>query len=422
MIEPTRSYTNSDGIVVPVFKDHLDRSVEIKLELQNASPSRKCNWKLHKEYMQLEGFTTSDINESYRCMIKSYQKEIGKLHNLPTHVDLVAQSKLESIKQAVGELYYERRSNQEILAQLNKLKREFTRTAVIAEEVRNAFLDELIFEFPSLALEPRLNDSVNKAVVVITDWHIGAVVDNVLGNYFNFEIAQKRMLRYLNKVVTYCKTFQVTDVVVVSLGDMTEQIYMRARQHDGTEMKLGKQIVKATQIIIDFLVSLSQYVNVEFASIAGNHDRLSGRKDESFDDDNVTVVINDSIQTFIAVAQLPKLRFIQLDDKATEINLEIHGRKIKCVHGHLDNGNKPDRIKQYISMENEMFDCLIYGHLHRFHVQESDNGRLAFGVGSLMGRNSFSKGFGGATDASQGILIVTGDGDMLPLPINLQVV
>lgn len=77
-------------------------------------------------------------------------------------------------------------------------------------------------------------------------------------------------------------------------------------------------------------------------------------------------------------------------------------------------------MKGYISMQNEFFDCLIYGHLHHFHMQESDNGRLVIGVGSLEGRNSYSKNFNAATNASQMIMIVTGEGDLIPIRVDLQ--
>jgi predicted phosphodiesterase len=79
-------------------------------------------------------------------------------------------------------------------------------------------------------------------------------------------------------------------------------------------------------------------------------------------------------------------------------------------------------MKAKISMENEFFDCFVYGHLHHYDVKESDNGRMTVGVGSLAGRNEHSASFGAATDASQLMLVVTDGGDVLPLRIGLQIV
>lgn len=415
-----RSYTNNDGMTVEVSNEHLDTAVEIKLELQNNSPSRKTNWSLHKKMMEEEGFNDSDTNEAYRCLVKDYQSKIGKLVSLDKHVDLVASSKLESIRSAVGELYYEKRTNQETLNELNKLKRDFVRTAVIAEEVRDAFLDKIELNVPHYIYKPLTSPFKTKAIVVITDWHIGVTVDGVCGNWFNLEIAKKRIAKLKQKVLDYCIIHKISEIEVCSLGDMVEHVNMRYKQNNEAEFKLARQIVEATHLIFDFITSLASHVNVTFTGIAGNHDRLQGDKDIAFDDDNVSVVINDNIRTLIQMSNAQRLKFCAVEDGATEIIKELNGRKIRLVHGHLDEGNKRDRIKSYISMENEFFDALIYGHLHNFKVEESDNGRLAVGVGCLVGRNSYSKKISCATNASQMIFVVTEDGDMLPIKIDLQ--
>jgi predicted phosphodiesterase len=197
---------------------------------------------------------------------------------------------------------------------------------------------------------------------------------------------------------------------------------MREKQHSEVEFNMSKQIVKATELVIMFLTALSEYVNAEYAGIPGNHDRMHGNKDISLDDDNATVIINSNIKWFIKLINSERLKFIDVEDDATEINLVINDKKIKCRHGHLDNGNKKDRMKSYISMENDFFDCLLYGHLHHFNVVDSDHGRMTVGSGCLSGRNTHSTTLGGAVNASQVMLVVTGEGDLLPLRIDLQIV
>lgn len=421
MAEKIRSYTNSEEMLVEVAKDHLDKAVQIKIELQNASPSRKCNWKQHKKMMEDEGYVDSDINEAYRCLIKSYQGEVGLLNSLPKYVDMVASSKLESIRRAVGDIYHEKRENQLVLSELNKVKRELTLTSILAEEIRDVFLDNAEFNIPHYAFKPRLQTSGNKAIVSVTDIHVGALIDNVYGNSYNYEIAKIRMDAYKKKVLDYCNCFNITEVMVCGLGDFVEHMYMRYKQSGEAEFGLAKQILKATELIIDFLVSLAEYLNVEYTGIAGNHDRLQGNKDISFDDDNANVIINYNIKTFINAIKSPRLTYVDVADDATEINKVINGKKIKLVHGHLDDGNKVNRIKSYISMQEEFFDCLIYGHLHNFKVEDSENGRMSVGVGSLAGRNSYSKKLGFGVNASQMILIVTGEGDLVPIRVDLQI-
>lgn len=416
-----RSYLNSELMDIEVTHEHLDKAVELKIEIQNASPARKCNWKLHKKLMKESGFNDSDYNEAYRCLVKDYQSKVGLLPTLDRHVDLLADNKISAIGKLVGEIYEEKRENQIVLTKLNKFKRELVLDKLIAEEIRDVFLDDVVFNIPHYVYAPELKSSRNRAIVTLTDLHIGSLINNCMGNSFNLEIASKRLKSYLNKVIDHCKTYDIKEVDVVGLGDFVEHTYMRYKQNEETELKLSQQILHATRLIIEFIVGLSEYVNVSYEAIAGNHDRLQGDKDISYDDDNVSVIINSNIKTFIELTNSKRIKFIETEDGATEINKVINGKRIKLVHGHLDEGDKKDRLKSYISMLNEFTDVLIYGHLHNFKVEDSDNGRMTIGIGCLSGKNSYSKKLKCATNASQAMIVVTENGDIYPLRIDLQI-
>lgn len=49
--------------------------------------------------------------------------------------------------------------------------------------------------------EPIVDNSKYTMVCHITDWHIGYVINNCNGNYFNWEIANER----INKYISECK-------------------------------------------------------------------------------------------------------------------------------------------------------------------------------------------------------------------------
>lgn len=415
-----RSYTNGADEVIEVSKEHLDVAVDIKMELQKFSPSLRCDWKRHKKLMQEEGFYDSDTNEAYRCLIKDWQKQAGLLPSVGVHVDLVATSKLRSLGNLLGELYSEKRENQVVLNELRAFKRDFHLSKVVAEEIIEEF-KTFKLDLPKGLVAPKIQVSKDKAVIILTDLHVGATIRNVYGNNYNYEIAKKRMQLYLQKVIKMLNKMGITDVLVVGLGDFVEHVNMRYKQSNEAEFKLAQQILKASELVISFLVSLANAeFNVEYTAIAGNHDRLQGDKNIAFDDDNANVIINSNVETFIKLTNSPRLTYCETEDGATEINKLINGKKIKFVHGHLDSGNKKDRMKGYISMQNDFFDALVYGHLHHYHVEESDHGRMTIGVGCLSGRNDYGKHFSAATNASQMLMLVTGDGELLPMRIDLQ--
>lgn len=416
-----RSYTNKEGMTVTVDEKHLDFAVDVKLELQDKSPSRRISWHEHKRIMEEEGFYNSDTSESYRCLIKDYQKKIGKLHSLQKHVDLVHTSKLDAMKRYVGDFRFEKQANQDLLREINKIYRDMSRSAVLADEFRNVLLDDITFDVPHYIYEPKAVSEKTKGILVITDWHIGAVVEDVVGNNYNYEIAVKRLNELKKKTIDYCKTFNITDLYVLGLGDWIEHLYMRANQSQDCEFSPSMQIAKATKLVFELIVNLSEYVNIKFASIAGNHDRFAGNKNESFDDDNANVVIGEGIKDMLSILKSDRIELLDVDTRAKEISLEINSKRFKFLHGDLDRGSMKRRLKDHISMHNEFIDYLVHGHLHNYYVQDDDNGRMVVGVGSLMGKNNYSKALGSATDASQALIIVEEDGTVTPIRIGLQI-
>lgn len=414
-----RSYLNKEGETVNISTEHLDRAVEIKLELQEASPSRKCNWNMHKKMMEQEEFYDSDTNESYRQAIKSYQRQIGKLASVQKYADLVAHSKLEAIKVAVGEMYQEKRETQAIRNELNKVKKQLSQTAITTEEIRNAFIDDIDWIFPNYIYEPRFTESKNKLVLIASDWHLGATVFDSKGNTYNFKVALDRIDKLKNEVIKYIRMFNITEIVVANLGDTIEGLYMRSyNQPFETEFTLSEQIVKATKLMMELLVSLSAYSNVSYFGIAGNHDRFFFDKN-TVDADNAMKVINGSIKTMIELSNTKRITYMEVDELFNyEHVFKVNGKTIKAIHGDFE-GRNADNIDKHISIEQEDIDVVIMGHWHLYRAVEGNYGRWTVTNGSLMGRNSFSRKFKGSANASQSILIIS-DTEIIPIKIDLQ--
>lgn len=417
-----RLYTNKEGMAITVDKEHLDKAVEVKLALQDKSPSRRISWAEHQKIMIEEGYYDSDKNEAYRCLVKNYQKSMGLLHNLPKHADLIHSSKLDAMKRVVGDFRFEKQTNQDILSKINKIYREMSRTAVMVDEFRNIILDDIDFDVPHYIYQPKPASSKNKGIVVATDWHIGMVVDDCVGNYYNYDIAVKRLGLFKKKILDMCKTHNVTDLYIVGLGDWIEHQYMRLNQSQDTEFSPSMQIAKASKLLFDLIVSLSEYTNVTFGSIAGNHDRGHGDKSQSFDDDNANVVIMEGIKDMLGILKCDRIQLLDIEPSATEINLNVNGKRFKFLHGDKDRGSMKRRMKDHISMNNEFIDYLVHGHLHNFYTQDDDNGRMVVGIGSLQGKNNYSKDLGSTTDASQAFILVEEDGEVHPFRIGLQII
>jgi predicted phosphodiesterase len=415
-----RSYTNKNGEVIEVSQEHLDTAVRIKRELQMASPSHRCNWNLHKKMMEECGFYDSEASENYRLMIKNYQASIGQLDSKEKYADLVADSKLKAIKEAVGELSYTKREVQLENQKLNKLKRELTLYGVISEQIREAILYELNQEIPKWVYKERLPEGKRRMVVLISDWHIGSVVVNVNGNSYNFVIAKKRVNKYFEKIVEIANLYGITDVDVVCLGDMTEHVHMRKPQSFNTEFPFSVQIVKAYELIRDFLFNLSQYFNITFRGVSGNHDRMEGNKEDNIDSDSSVLIINYMIKEFIENANIPRIKYYEVDNINYSASFEVNGVKMKFVHG--DNESGSNKLASHCLMDGEDYDVLVMGHLHHFSVKEVGYNKFEVYVGSLKGTDNYSKKGKHASNASQGIIIVDENGELDFKRIDLQIV
>jgi predicted phosphodiesterase len=417
-----RTFRNSKGESITVDRDHLEKAVEIKSQLRKISPSNKCNWTDHVKMMHEEGFFDAEKTESYRLMIKDYERDTGRLKKTVKKSGDNAEVKSVAIQNAVGDLYYQKRALQIEQNKLNKLKREMSQWSLIADEIKDAFLDHLDLELPEFAFKPKLPSNTNKIVLIVTDWHVGAVINNCDGNYYNYEILKKRLNKLIQKTLEFCMLYGVTDVEVVSLGDLVEHCYMRSTQSADVEFNYSTQIVKATECLIEMLVSLSQYVNVTFTGIAGNHDRIHGiNKNDNLDGDNAVRVINYAVQVFIEASNIPRIEMAHGSDNLLySASKEINGLKIKFLHGDLDKKQDKSKIEAHNSIDKKVYDAIVFGHLHHFTVTERNMGAMEIYCGSTMGRNNYSKKLKAMSEASQAILVITDEGELLPQRINLQ--
>lgn len=415
------SYTNNNHEVVSVSQDHIETAIELKKELQKMSPSRRCNWKEHKRLMEEEGYDDSCSNESYRCMIKTQQAKEGSLDSKEKHAELISENKLKSIKKAVGEMYYSKRELQTENLKMGRLQRDLTKTGVIAEEIRDAMIDNLTIELSDDFKKPKRNSNGHKVIAILTDWHIGATVENVNGNSYNLEIAKFRLNKFLEEVYEYAYRYDAKTVKVVCLGDMIEHISMRnVNQAFEAELNMSEQITEASKMIFEFLAKLTTEFNVDYTGIAGNHDRMTASKPDAIDGDNAMVVINNTVEMLIEMSNIPRLSFTKSADKNLYEHKEfINGVSFKFVHGDLETKSQKKKIESHMAMDQSQYDCLVYGHYHHFEVIERNYGTQEICVGSPMGRNNYSKKIKATSNPSQAVIIVREDGQVTPVRVDL---
>lgn len=380
-----RSYTNRQGEKIIVSEEHLNMAIRIKKELQKSSPSRKASLRQLVSMMEKEGFYDADSNESYRCMLKAYQKAVGELPQAHKYAEMVSEGKIESIKELVGEVAFEKRENQQVLKDLNKLKREVIDYTLIAEQIGNAFKRYNWSEF-KFNYEPIDRRNKNAMLVCLSDLHIGALVDTDVNKY-DYSVAKERMQKYLDRVIEDIKKNNVSEVYLMNLGDVIENPYMHNLAYS-CEFTLAEQITRASDIIIKFIIGLSVHVNVTVSGIAGNHDRLSEDKHKSLDGDHAVKGVNYAIETFIENSEIERVKYVQAKDY--EHSILINGLNILALHGDLDSKDDKSILSKHSTLKSINYNIIVMGHYHTRELKELGDDKVLAVSGSLKGADNYS--------------------------------
>lgn len=318
-------------------------------------------------------------------------------------------NKLAEIKEELGELYVVNQEVKNKMNKLNRLKRDLVKTLEISEDIKDMIRDE-IDDFKEINYKPIISDSENKLIVLVSDWHIGYVIKNYKGNSFNYSIAKSRLSKFISEIKKTCDTYGVTDVLVVNAGDSIEGLYMRQNQSYECEFTLNEQIVKATKLLYGLCTSISEFANVEFVSVGGNHNRGNGSKDANIEGDNSNIIIVEMLKEFVSLSKNNRINILHTDYKDDSAVIELCGRKIKVIHG--DNRVKESKklFDAEATMDKDFYYLILRGHFHNFSIDSQNDGYVITN-GCLFGYNPYSvKRMSCNTKASQTLVVINENG------------
>ena len=320
-------------------------------------------------------------------------------------------TELQKLRDKIGEFDIKKRQLQIERNGLNKLKRDLIPSVVVADELAQFMSDNnMEINIPSYCFD-KIEETENEyeMIVHLTDLHIGYVIDNCKGNYFNWKVANKRIDKFIEEIYKYVKLYNISKIYVVNTGDTIEHNYMRKNQSQFCEFSQSEQINKAIELIYRFLVALcGMNCNVVYTSISGNHDRSNGDNKTNLQGDNADIIIARQLHKYNEISGNKRLIIIESEPLADEIILEVNGTKHKFIHGdgRFKDGDK--LIKSEMSMDDDSYS-LWRGHYHNFNIHSENNGRYVISTGCLSGYNDYSIAFGCTTWASQTIGVI-GDG------------
>lgn len=294
----------------------------------------------------------------------------------PTGLD---SSQLQEIQEEKLELEKEKIRMRDQRRILNTKIREMARLEHLEEYLKENV--ESIMPMEMSVTQQRNNEK--EAMVVLSDFHIGMVINNKYTKY-NKEIAKDRLNKVKQEVYNKLKQESISKLHIVHLGDGTHgHIHSTARIE--SEENVIEQLVSVSQMLESFIkIFVQEGYDVTFYSVAGNHSRSIPNKKDSL---GTAESFERLITVFLGKAFNKFDNYSQIDDEVGIINLDIKGKSIALAHGDMDLSK--DAISKLESLLNKRVDYLFTGHVHNAYYKEVGQS-VHIGVGSLCSLDSYA--------------------------------
>lgn len=220
-------------------------------------------------------------------------------------------------------------------------------------------------------------------------------------NRYDVEIAQNRMWEMLDKTIALVHKEGLSEINVFSMGDFTDGV-LRV----GQLPKLQYGVVDSTVIYMEFLASwldkLTEYVNVNFQMVHGNHSelRMLGQKKGAFQDENMGKIV----ASYIKARLSENPNFTYVENPTGLIFADVSGFNLLGIHGECKNMERA--LKDFSMIYQTPIHFLCGGHLHHSAHESTGYKIEAVRVPSIVGADPFSMSIRKTASAGATFLIV----------------
>lgn len=334
---------------------------------------------------------------------------VAKYYQNKFENEYCTQDEIDRLEQLKKEVYKEKIKYQDARREYRK---ELTSEArfenlidVLKAEIVN--LDELPLYHYGERVEK--NKKPKDAILALSDWHIGAMVDTQW-NCYSVDIAKERMEQLLNKVKRYILNYNITNLVVEINGDMVHGL-INVSNRVQSEEDVVSQIIIVSDMLSYFINELKPYVrNLKVVTTLGNHGRLIPNKKESINKENMEMLIPEFLKL-----KLDKDINILTSNGLDFIKYKIGERVICLSHGQYDKVNEviEDFSKMYKCVPNEIH----LGHTHSYKDINDSNIYITVN-GSLMGSDEYAVNLRKITKPSQNLIIYDEDRCIIEITVD----
>lgn len=357
----------------------------------NACSDKKISYSEWGDYIL--GTDNNYSSENLRKAFYVVYKLLNKIDE--NNCDYDAIKDLENLR---DEIYKERCRLQDI----QREKRNDLRVEARFENLLEVVKDNIGF-MPTYEIKDfkpiNKNQDKKYAVLQLSDWHCGALVDNQF-NYYNVDTMVDRATKVRNNALEYCKLHNVTDLVIEINGDMVNgAIHVSSRVE--SEEGVIQQVITVTDVLAKLINSMKPYFNsIKIVTTLGNHGRLTPNKSDSITNENFEMLIPTMLRDKLSDVKI-------IDSKGLDFTkYEIDGKIIMVSHGQNDSMTKviSDFSKMFKVVPNEIH----LGHTHSYTDINDCDIKVTVN-GSLIGSDDYAVTIRKVTTPSQNLIVYEKD-------------
>lgn len=337
-------------------------------------------------------YTESAFRKKYQQAALFYNNVFSKMKDEEFLKDFTEQKRLLEIEKV---------KFRDERCEYNRVIRQEARKQSFLEMVKDTVCKDIkpiMFHLPQSLIESDCD-----MLLPLSDIHTGIEIDN-FKNKFDEEILKRRIEIYTGEAIEIIRRHKVENLYVVASEILSGIIHYTLRLQNSMDMM--QQFKYISELITSMLLELSQEVRkVYFYTAPGNHSRISPKKEESIDGENMDVLL-----PFYLKARLQNFKNIEIIDNMLDPEVpvfEIRGQKIMAAHGHKDSPSTV--VQNFTLLYGWKPDIILLGHRHT-NGYETTYDTKVIQSGSVSGTDDYILSKRKANKPEQAVSIINKNG------------
>lgn len=296
-----------------------------------------------------------DMPYSSSAFRKPYQ-QAKRFYDAGVFSDISNGEYLNELRIQKQELEKERVKTRDERSELKRVLREEARKESYKDMIKRVVRENV----EPIELDIKRNSFISDTDLLchVTDLHTGIEINN-WKNTFNENVLKNRIVKYTSEIIKIRDMHNSQDCYIVIGEIISGLIHNNLRLQNN--MDIIEQFKFVSEVISSMLIELSVYFNnIYVYTTPGNHSRISAKKEDSLDGENIDVLL-----PFYLKARLQNISNVNICENKIEPEIamfNIRGNNVFSSHGHKDT---PSNVVQNFTM---MFgikpDIVLLGHRH----------------------------------------------------------